>query len=206
VASDFSEIDQTRSQIRPPIRRGDLPLALAENQFRTILIIDGEFYQKLAVSPKEILLALRQNLTIIGAASMGAMRAAELAPYGMVGVGEVYKWYKSGFVYRDDDVALLYSHMGAKYKAYSVPMVNIIWLLRLAKTEGWLSSESARRIHRTARQLHWRSRNWTEILNRGELTPSESHALSTHAVDPNFDVKRLDALASIRFLNSNLRD
>src|SRR5471032_2204112 len=71
--------------IRPPIRRGDmeaLPPAVTD-----VLIIDGVFHSTLAVSAREILGALRRGIRVYGSSSMGALRAAELHTYGMIGVG-----------------------------------------------------------------------------------------------------------------------
>ena len=55
-----------------------------------ILIVDGEFGQSLSVWHKEILHALHRGIRVVGASSMGALRAAELDRFGMEGVGEIY--------------------------------------------------------------------------------------------------------------------
>src|SRR4051794_37848995 len=91
----------------PPIRRGDLPRVIAEGT-RSIGIIDGEFGQSLAVSVMEICAGLRQGIRIWGAASMGALRAAECQSVGMVGVGWIFQQYADGHMRNDDEVALLF--------------------------------------------------------------------------------------------------
>lgn len=53
-------------------------------------IVDGSFHQTRAVRHKEILALIDAGVTVLGAASMGALRAAELDTYGMIGVGRVY--------------------------------------------------------------------------------------------------------------------
>jgi hypothetical protein len=58
-----------------------------------VIIIDGLFYHTAPVRHKEILILLAQGVTVIGAASMGALRAAELHPYGMTGVGSIFDAY-----------------------------------------------------------------------------------------------------------------
>ena len=63
------------AHITQPIRRGDLK-RFAE--FQTLIVLDGEFNQSLSVSPKEILGAIDRGQTVIGASSMGALRASEL--------------------------------------------------------------------------------------------------------------------------------
>lgn len=63
---------------------------------KQIVLIDGIFYQDLAVWHKEIIYALLRNIVCIGAASMGALRAAELHVYGMIGVGAIFERYQAG--------------------------------------------------------------------------------------------------------------
>ena len=45
---------------------------------------------------KEILFALSEGIDVYGAASMGALRAAELDAFGMRGIGDVYSAYAEG--------------------------------------------------------------------------------------------------------------
>ena len=59
-------------------------------------LIDGYFDGVPAVAHKEILWALDQGIRVLGAASMGALRAAELAPFGMEGVGAIWRDYADG--------------------------------------------------------------------------------------------------------------
>lgn len=56
---------------------------------------------------KELVFALLEGVLVIGAASMGALRAAELYRYGAFGVGQVFEMYKAG---EEDDslVAMTY--------------------------------------------------------------------------------------------------
>jgi hypothetical protein len=80
----------------PPARCGDILETCRQNKPSQIVLIDGVFYQDLAVWHKEILYALLQGVTVIGAASMGALRAAELDRYGMIGIGKIYQMYREG--------------------------------------------------------------------------------------------------------------
>jgi hypothetical protein len=69
----------------PPVAHGDVYRVSLERP-RAIGIIDGYFERQPAVWHKEILWALNEGIHVFGSASMGALRAAELAPFGMVGV------------------------------------------------------------------------------------------------------------------------
>ena len=79
----------------PPACNGDL-WRVAKTKPAAIGLIDGRFETVASPWHKEILWALSRGIAVFGAASMGALRAAELAPFGMRGVGTVY----AALVYR----------------------------------------------------------------------------------------------------------
>ena len=85
----------------PPVRMGDIYRLLATG-VRLIVIIDGVFHASVPVWQREILAALKAGIIVVGTSSMGALRAAELAPYGMIGCGTVFQWYIQGRIAGDD--------------------------------------------------------------------------------------------------------
>jgi hypothetical protein len=112
----------------PPICRGDL--ANLPPQIRTVGIIDGEFCQQLAVSSKEIVALLDRGVRVFGAASMGALRAAETYTLGTVGIGEIFIMFRDGVLDADDEVAVVYDPQS--YRQLSDPLVNIRHALTMA--------------------------------------------------------------------------
>src|SRR5688500_17513969 len=78
------------AEIRSPAKRGDIYFAAAE-QPRALILLDGAFEDVPAVTHKEILWALSQGVHVFGASSLGALRAAELHQFGMVGVGAIFE-------------------------------------------------------------------------------------------------------------------
>ena len=72
--------------VRPPAARGDL-LAESWHPGDVAVVIDGYFRERRSVGHKEILRVLADGAAVIGTASMGALRAMELAPCGMRGLG-----------------------------------------------------------------------------------------------------------------------
>ncbi len=80
----------------PPLRQADLVSAIDRYRPSAVGIIDGYFLQDLSVWHKEILLALQRGIAVYGASSMGALRAAEMAPYGMRGIGRIYQAFSDG--------------------------------------------------------------------------------------------------------------
>ncbi|MGH9881434.1 MAG: TfuA-like protein, partial [Pyrinomonadaceae bacterium] len=141
----------------PPIRRGDLPRVIADGA-QAIGIIDGEFGQSLAVSVMEICAGLKQGVRIWGAASMGALRAAECQSVGMVGVGWIFQKYAEGFLRADDEVALLFDPR--TYRATTIPLVNIRWALQTAIEERVVSRSSEAALLKLARAVRFTARTY----------------------------------------------
>ena len=87
----------------PPAAAGDLYVQARERPL-AIALIDGLFGTVASVFHKEILWAMHEGVHVFGASSMGALRAAELDQFGMVGVGAVYEAYRSESLVDDDEV------------------------------------------------------------------------------------------------------
>src|SRR5262245_12561297 len=111
-------------EFRQPVRQGEL-YAAAQGGAQVIGVIDGYFDGQPAVWHKEILWALSQGITVFGASSMGALRAAELHPFGMRGVGAIFESYRDGSLTDDDEVVLIHGPPETGYVRLSEPMVNL---------------------------------------------------------------------------------
>lgn len=149
------------AEYRPPIRRGDLPKDFEEG-YRTFGIVDGVFHQSLSVSIREIRLAIDQGAKLFGSSSMGALRAAETYPLGMVGVGEVYRWYRSEYIDSDDEVALVFDE--ASQRPLTVPLVNIRATLSRALENERLVPEIHGKVLDEAVALAFPMRNLENLL------------------------------------------
>ena len=149
----------------PPIKRGDLELL--NDEVRTVAIIDGEFYQNLAISPKEILTLLRRGVRVYGASSMGALRAVELYKLGMIGVGEIFRMYRDGVIDADDEVAVCYE--ASSCEPTSVPLVNIRHTLNVAVKNALLERSKANELLQHVQKLYFPERCY-DVLCR--LSPS----------------------------------
>src|SRR5439155_25574779 len=77
----------------PPAAEGDV-YRVARKRPQAIGIIDGYFQSTPPVRHKEILWAMSRGIHVFGSASMGALRAAELASFGMEGVGTIFEFYR----------------------------------------------------------------------------------------------------------------
>ena len=143
----------------PPIKRGDLAAA---GDYDVFVIIDGEFGQNLSVSPKEILAVLDQGKTVIGASSMGALRASELDRSGMIGVGWVYNYFRRSAVRRDSDVALVYSPFD--FKPITVPMVDLEYWMEQTSTAGLIRNKERALLLRLAGRIFFADRTPDRLM------------------------------------------
>lgn len=111
-----------------PARAGDIFKA-AEIGFTRILLVDADFGVQASPWHKEILVVLSKGCAVLGGASMGALRAAELEAFGMVGIGRIFEDFRDGRFVDDDFVAVAYSPSRIKFQPISDAMVNIVYAL-----------------------------------------------------------------------------
>jgi hypothetical protein len=177
-----------------------------------IAVIDGYFEHVPSVWHKEILWALSEGIPVFGAASMGALRAAELAPFGMVGVGRIYTAYRDGVLppyteepFEDDDeVAVVHGPADSGYVSTEA-MVNIRCTLATAAEQGVIGAGTRDGLVRIAKGLFYKERTYANLFNRaaGEHNRvGELDALRAWLPAGRIDQKRADALA----LLAHLRD
>ncbi len=179
--------------LRPPVQQGDVYLATRAGP-RAIAILDGFFEGAPAVWHKEILWALTRGTPVLGASSMGALRAAEMDVFGMVGLGAIYEGYRDGWLEDDDEVALLHGPADMGYPTLSLAMVNARATLAAAQAAGVLAAPDADRLIAKAKAQFYKSRSWETVL------ADEDTALrgwvAAHAVDQ----KKADAALLLRHL------
>lgn len=180
---------------RPPAQRGDVIRAV-EDGAKIIGLVDGFTHLVPAVTHKEILFALSQGVQVYGAASLGALRAAELAEYGMIGVGRIYENYRAGKM-TSDEVALCHGPKELGYCPVSDAMVNVRATIAAAVAAGLLA-HSADALLTIARGIHFAARNWPRVLeeaHRQNLPADELDAFRVWLPNGRADPKRLDAIA-----------
>lgn len=187
---------------RPPAQAGDLIALLARPPERMCLI-DGLFDACAAPWHKELLLLTAAGTRIFGASSMGALRAAELDQFGMMGVGTIYQAYRDGRLSGDDEVALAHGPQSWGWRPLTVPMVELRATLISACRRRLLDPASARLARQRLHDIHYDRRDWTEVeracTEDGLLTEGQARALQAAHVP----LKKLDAL---RCLEAALRD
>ena len=186
----------------PPAAVGDVYRATQRGP-ATLLIVDGYFERVPAVWHKEILYALSLGIAVVGCASMGALRAAELHPYGMVGHGVIFERYRDGGYEDDDEVAVAHADAGSGYRCGSDAMVNIRYGLAQARLLRLVSPATAHALETIAKQQFYPDRHWGTLLaagGRDGLAETELAALAGFVRDTRPDLKRADTVATLRML------
>ncbi|WP_292520529.1 TfuA-related McrA-glycine thioamidation protein [Methanoculleus sp.] len=184
---------------RAPAKRGDI-LDAARTGARIIGLIDGVFFQDCAVAHREVLAALRAGIRVVGASSMGALRAAELDSLGMEGIGEIYRAYREGRLVADDEVALLFDP--ETFVPLSEPLVNIRATIQRAVECNVIGADAARALLEAARGLYFPERTYDAVVEAaaGTTEPEDLARFLVFAGEHAIDQKQEDAVLALRYI------
>ncbi len=183
--------------VLPPVAMGGVTRVVPERP-ELIAIIDGLFHSRPAVFHKEILHALAEGIPVVGAASMGALRAAELEPFGMRGVGEIFRAFRCGDLEDDDEVAVAHAEADAGFAPCSDAMVNIRFGLRAAVREQRVERSTATTLNEIAKQWFYPERSWRRLFATARVSGLEIDELEAWWHERLPDQKREDALLLLR--------
>ena len=151
--------------MRGPAQMGDLERAVSEGA-TAIGLVDGHYQQVGAVWHKEILFALSAGAAVFGAASMGALRAAECEPFGMIPIGSIAHRYCSGELYDDSDVALTNGPAELGFPPLTEPMVDVAATTAHLAAEGLVSAAEAHAITTAAAKIFFADRTVEAIFRQ----------------------------------------
>ncbi len=185
---------------RPPAQLGCVLRAVRDGA-RVVGLIDGYFERVPAVFHKEILWALAQGVVVYGAASMGALRAAELAPYGMRGVGAIFAMFRSGQLEDDDEVAVRHDPAQGGYRPRSVALVDVRATVARARAASIVDEETTAQIVASAKALFYPERTYRTAVDRARANGAPSGALrrfSSWVVTHPYSQKAEDAAELLR--------
>jgi hypothetical protein len=132
-----------------------------------------------------------------GAASMGALRAAELAPFGMIGVGAIYEGFARGRLVADDEVAVAHLPAEYGYRATSDALVNLRDGIARAPM---LSAKTRTLLVELARARFYRERAWATLVADARAAGLPRRQLEALAAWPKPDRKAADARLLLRRL------
>lgn len=194
------------AEFLPPVEQGSIVrLVAGDRRPAAIVIIDGAFAKVPAVRHKEILWALSRGVPVLGAASMGALRAAELFRFGMLGHGLIYRWFRATPLLDDDEVAVAMTPAELGAKPLSEALINIRMTLRKAERWGVVPRRMRLALEEVASSIHFLDRTYQNLFDvaRG-VFPGEwagrLASLAKWATEYGVDQKREDAVSLLRWL------
>ena len=152
---------------RPSAKKGDFLrlLACLNDDDRTIVgLVDGLFLQDYPPTPIEVFqLLIKKNILVLGAASLGALRAVELEKYGMIGIGKIFELYKKNKIAADDEVAVTFTEETQHIQ--SEAMIDIRYNLFIALRKGVIDENAKRAAVRVAKSMYFPDRNYEDIID-----------------------------------------
>lgn len=185
---------------RPPAICGDLA-ALLRDPPPAVGLIDGCFEIAPTVWHKEILDLLALGVPVIGGASLGAIRAAELAPFGMTGIGAIFAAYRDGGLARDDAVMLCHGPAELGYPALTLSLVDAEAALAAID----LPPPVRRQLQRIARTTDFRERTWEQVLAAYARRTGAAAPVDIATLERASDRKRRDARDLVAALGRAVR-
>lgn len=187
-------VDLTGIELRAPAVQGNILSAVLKGA-TAIGLVDGAFEATASVWHKEILFALAEGVAVVGGASMGALRAAECAAFGMEPVGSIAQLYLSGA--SDDDALVAITHGPAELGSppLTEALVDCEATIGAMAQAGVLSEAEAARARRMAGDIYYKERTverLATVLSPGDPTAFET-AYSAHRIS----IKTHDAIAVV---------
>ena len=191
-------------ELRPPASRGAL-IEAARSGFTRLAFIDGAIDPGEQVPLRELreVLAMPQ-VQVFGAASMGAVRAVQLAHSGMRGAGRVFRLFRRGALTDSDEVFVLHAPAALRYRPLTLPLINIRYTLRSLRRCGELAPAEERDIAGYMREIPWFDRDKRSVIAAVfAVCGSTRRARVMKAFEFAYrDVKQEDALSLLSMLKA----
>lgn len=189
-----------------PAGNGDIVKVVIEHAPSVIALIDGVFAQSPAVRHKEILWAMSRGVRVYGASSMGAVRAAELAEYGMRGHGMVFRWYRRTPLADDADVAVAMAPAQLGSFVLGDALIDIRLTLKKAVLDGIIKRQLQVTLESLARSIHYTERSFGKLISMAAehgMSNRELRAFDLWLAGGKRKQKEDDAISLLAFLSSN---
>lgn len=188
-------------RLHPPAAQGNLQAAVLAGA-SVIGLVDGLYESIAAVWHKEILFALSQGVAVLGAASLGALRAAECEAFGMVAVGAVARLYADGGLDDDAAVAQLHAPADLGFQPVTEALVDCGPAIGSLERAGLVGREEAARLLAAATRLFFKNRTWSAVFREAGLSDEAATAARAHLKDRHASVKRRDALLLVAAMDA----
>lgn len=189
------------NQYKGPALQGDIAHATNCSSANIFVIVDGYYKSVPSIWHKEIIYANNKGKIVVGCSSLGAIRAAELDNYGMIGRGKVYQWYKNNEITRDPDVAVAHGPKEEDYISYTVPIVNIKASLKFSDKE--INEKDIEEVLQISREIFFEHRTMPSLLKRLKSSELRDKEKICYILENKYiDQKKNDCTETIRWINS----
>jgi hypothetical protein len=158
-------------------------------------------------SPIEVYsLITNRYATLIGAASLGALRAVELERFGMIGIGMVFELYKNRIIDADDEVAVTF--VQDQNILLSEAMIDIRFNLYLAYRLSIIDYLCMRTLTTVAKSLYFPYRRYNDIVDIAEKRHPDMTEQLEHFreyISKNRDsLKARDSVHLLNYIKNNI--
>lgn len=189
-------------QIQPPAQDGDIT-AVLDKEPQVLVLLDGYYFDGCdnlvpVVKPQELLSALDAGAQIIGAASMGAIYAAELNQYGIVGVGQVFEWFRDGILQGNDELIILHLPQEFGYQAITVAVAEVRYALQHLVGDRMISSTDAQFLIQAIKAQPFTERSLDVILQLARSILAETTSELLRLALTSNSVKQSDAKLALQ--------
>lgn len=196
LCENESQFNGLKTTWQPPVQSG----SLYKCQLRkgdVVLMLDGYYGNVPAIKHQEIIEFINEGVLIYGAASLGALRAAELHTVGMIGLGYVFNQYMVGLIDGDDEVAVL--HDPIDFTSHSVPLVNVRFAIQNLMLKQLICLDEAQWLISELKRRPFWERTGTLIFDllRSRFTLQKADELYEWIQSPSFNVKKRDAVLAL---------
>ena len=190
------------AEYKTPARKGDFLELSMLNENKIIILIDGVFLQDYPPTPIEVYQVVnKENFTVFGASSIGALRAVELEKFGMKGYGKVFELYKKNIINSDDEVAVTFDN---EYNLVSEAMIDIRYNLFLSYKADIITKETKKIITKIAKEIYFPDRSYENIINETmKKFPNKENDLKTFQKfikNNRKSLKEIDAINLLRHI------
>jgi hypothetical protein len=131
---------------------------------------------------------------------MGALRAAELQAFGMVGVGRIFELFRDGLLEDDDEVAVAHGPADSGYQPLSEALVNLRDRLAAAVAAGLLDAVAAGQVVARLKALPYPVRSFEAAEAFARELGRGDGALEAFLAAPHASLKQRDAEALLERL------
>jgi hypothetical protein len=188
----------------PPATRGALTAALTSGYTR-IGFVDGAIEESQRLPLRELREAVATpGVTVLGGASIGAVRAVQLESAGMRGHGHVFRLFRRGSLTDSDEVYVLHAPAALRYRCLTLPLVNIRYTLRAMRLAGHLARAEEQALLRYMRDVPWFDRDRHSLAAAVYATCGSSRCVRImQTFDRMYrDIKHEDAMSLVSRLHS----